>query len=126
VGASEEFPFHLLVWHHPSDWWSDSWFRQASTLRREIERFPTPFLLMNPAEARSRELKEGMPAMVKTPLGEGRFYVRCDPEVPLGMILVPRCFAAEAAGVLGQAAYEETTGAWLYPASIGRIEKAVA
>lgn len=122
VPASEEFPLYAVPASHPSDWWSEPLFLQSSTLRREIDRFPAPYLLLHPEVARAQNLREGSLATLVSPIGSFRLYVRYDPNVPFGRVFIPRRFIASVGEVLGQAAYEESSGAWLYPATIARIE----
>ncbi len=82
----ETLPLLAFVGRPPFHWNTGTLVERAHTLIRE---YPVSEVLINPADARERQLHSGMPVRVHTRKGSIQRTLRVSKEVPAGTIFLP-------------------------------------
>ncbi|NOZ55499.1 MAG: molybdopterin-dependent oxidoreductase, partial [Calditrichaeota bacterium] len=82
----ETLPLLAFVGRPPFHWNTGTLVERAHTLIRE---YPVSEVLINPADARERQLRSGMPVRVHTRKGSIQRTLRVSKEVPAGTIFLP-------------------------------------
>ncbi|MFA4030354.1 MAG: hypothetical protein GDYSWBUE_002047 [Candidatus Fervidibacterota bacterium] len=121
---SDEFPLLLLVERYYLPWHADTLALHSSTLRREFRLRFTPYVFVNSAQGHSFGLRDGMPALLKTPQGSARVTSVFNDAVPAGIAILPEMFFAQLRQAVGQERVDELTGATIYPVTVAALERA--
>lgn len=122
--TSDDFPLLLLVERYYLPWHADTLALHSSTLRREFRLRFTPYVFVNSAQGHSLGLRDGMPALLKTPQGSTRVTSVFNDAVPTGIAILPEMFFAQLRQVVGQEKVDELTGATVYPVTVAAVERA--
>ncbi|MCX7776593.1 MAG: molybdopterin-dependent oxidoreductase [Armatimonadota bacterium] len=121
--VSDEFPLLLLVERYYLPWHADTLALHSSTLWREFRLRFTPHVFVNSVQGHSLGLRDGMPALLKTPQGSARVTSVFNEAVPTGIAILPEMFFAQLRGVVGQEKFDELTGTIVYPATVAAMER---
>ena len=84
--TDESLPLLAFVGRPPFHWNTGTLVERAHTLIRE---YPVSEVLINPADARERKLRTGMPVRVKTRVGSVKRMLRVSKDVPAGTLFLP-------------------------------------
>ncbi len=82
----DTLPLLAFVGRPPFHWNTGTLVERAHTLIRE---YPVSEVLINPADARERQLRSGMPVRVRTRKGSAQRTLRVSKDVPAGTIFLP-------------------------------------